>query len=363
MVEAAAETILDGDAPGIVAKNLPPGQTVRLHVLRCFEKWKNSNGQWQQVPVTLHAWASFTVDDSGFVNVDTAIPTEGVYSKPDSLALLRNGLTEGDPELKDANCKGLTGPSKPSDEVFVGLELNDEIVASTRFRLINSNSNLKFATIAEENLYGVFCRPNESAGRPVVISLHGSDGGSIEKARQRAALFASHGYPCLAVNYFARAYEGIGGLRTEHENVPLEIIESARAWLSKQESVNSEQTCLYGSSKGAEFALLAGTKFDWITSIIAVVPTDVVWEGYRDSGGTGVRTSSWSFRGEPVPYIPLFDFEPANEGVYRTNTERYTRSREFYADKVPAGASKSKKLKRKSCCLRRIAMKCGLPAT
>ena len=194
--------------------------------------------------------------DSGLVDVDTATPTEGVYSKPDPLALLRNGLTARDPDLKNANCQGLTEPTKASDEVFVGLELNDQIVASTRFRLISSNPELKFVTIAEENLHGVFCRPNQSDGRPVVISLHGSEGGSLDKARHRAALFAARGYPCLAINFFARAYEGIDGLRTEHENVTLEIIESARAWLAKQESMNSERICLYGSSKGAEFALL-----------------------------------------------------------------------------------------------------------
>jgi dienelactone hydrolase len=346
-VETASKDIVDGNAPGIIAKNLPPEQIVRFHVLRCFEKWQNSDGQWGRVPITLHAWADFKVDASGSIDINTAMPTGGVYSKPDPLALLRNGLPDGDPRLDEVNCRGLTRPSKPSDEVFVELELNNEIVANTRFRIVDSGSELTLLTIAEENLHGVFCLPNESGGRPVVISLHGSEGGSLEKVRQRAKLFASHGYACLAVNYFARTYEGIEGLRAEHENVPLEIIESARDWLAKQEKVNVKRICLYGSSKGAEFALLAGTKYDWINSIIAVVPSDVVWEGYRDDGGEGTRTSSWSFQGKPLPYVRLFDFEPANEGVYRTNTERYLRSRAFYAEDVPAARIEVEKIKAK----------------
>ncbi|MDJ0644326.1 MAG: acyl-CoA thioester hydrolase/BAAT C-terminal domain-containing protein, partial [Erythrobacter sp.] len=53
-------------------------------------------------------------------------------------------------------------------------------------------------------------------------------------------------------------------------------------------------------SKGAEFALLAGTKIEGFAAIAAIVPSDVVWEGW----GAGEPVSSFSWNGTPLPYVP-----------------------------------------------------------
>jgi dienelactone hydrolase len=106
-------------------------------------------------------------------------------------------------------------------------------------------------------------------------------------------------------------------------------MENSCLWLARQEDLNMKTLTLYGSSKGAEFAMVAATKYDWINSVVAVVPGDAVWAGYGDDDLKEQQKSSWSFEGKPLPFFPLFSFDPNQKGLYRTNTERYSRSRQF----------------------------------
>ncbi|MFN0137886.1 MAG: acyl-CoA thioester hydrolase/BAAT C-terminal domain-containing protein [Phycisphaerae bacterium] len=328
------ERVLDGDPPGIRCSGVTPGGAVRLHVLRCLEKWQPVGDSWERVPVSLHAWADFRADAHGTVAVDQSTPLRGTYQQADALALLRTGQPATDTALDDVRRPDLPVPTQPSSRVWVHLEIDNAIVASAHFELVGTISELVFETVADGGLQGVFARPKAPGRYPVIISLHGSEGGSTLKATAWAERFASRGFACLAMNYFARSYEGVAGLRTDHVEVPVETIKHARDWLRTRETVQADAIGLHGVSKGAELALLAGSKYDWIRGIVAVVPSDIVWEGYRDGGGTGARRSSWSLEGQPIPYVRLFDFNPSDQGAYRTNTERYTRSRTYFAEQV-----------------------------
>lgn len=331
---SVAPQVLDGAPPQIRVSGFSPKSVLQLHALRCFSKWQSTDGRWQQVPTVVHAWADFQTNEQGELQVDRAEPVAGVYAGADPLGLLRNGRLRGDSALSGVQDVELPFPDKPSSSVFLYAAVDGTVRARAEFELVSSLLKLDVETVAEGDLHGVFARPAESKQPPVVISLHGSEGGSVAKARSRAKMFAARGFACLAINYFAREFEGIDGLRTEHSKVPIETIRRAREWLRERKDVSADRIALHGTSKGAEFALLAASQYGWIRSVVAVVPSDAVWEGYRDGGGKGARSSSWSIAGEPVPYIPLFDFDPAQQGLYRTNTERYSRSRAFYAEEA-----------------------------
>jgi dienelactone hydrolase len=180
----------------------------------------------------------------------------------------------------------------------------------------------------------VYAYPQAGEKLPVVISLHGSEGGSVGKARSRAMPLASNGFAAVGVNYFSYPHEAIQGIPSQHAEIKLEIIESIREWLMTRPEVDINRIHLVGVSKGAELALLAASQFDWIKSTVAVVPSDVVWEGYSDGGNKKTAKSSWSVGGKPLPFVPLFEFDPKKEGMYRTNTERYSRSRDFHPDQA-----------------------------
>src|SRR3990167_4572765 len=69
-----------------------------------------------------------------------------------------------------------------------------------------------------------------------------------------------------------------------------------------------------GTSKGAEFALIAGTKMPWIKAIAAIVPTDVVWEGWGPAAAPG-KSSSFAWRGKALDFVPYKDFQQEFAGA------------------------------------------------
>ena len=91
-------------------------------------------------------------------------------------------------------------------------------------------------------------------------------------------------------------------------DIPVDRLEQARAWLAEQAEADTQRIGVMGTSKGAEFALIAGTKMPWIKAIAAIVPTDVVWEGWGNGIPAGQR-SSFSYQGKPLPFVPYKDFD------------------------------------------------------
>ncbi len=334
---AVAETIVDGRNPGIRVVGLRPNEVVRIHALRSLGKWQDEGGRYRPLRQPLHAYADFAASDAGAIEVDAAMPLNGTFSRPDPLALLRTGYRFGDPALKGVRTfQREPLDAAPEDRVSLRLERGGELAAESSFRLVASAEGLTFEEASGAGWHAVYARPAAGAKLPALMTLHGSEGGGVDKARSRAAQFAARGFATLAINYFAHPWEPIKGVPTKHIEIKVEIIESARDWLRARPEVAGDRLALHGTSKGAEFALLAATRYEWISSVVAVVPSDIVWEGYSLDGGRSEVRSSWSIGGDPVPFVPLFAYDPKQEGVYRTNTERYQRSRSHHADRASA---------------------------
>jgi dienelactone hydrolase len=132
--------------------------------------------------------------------------------------------------------------------------------------------------------------------RPGVLVLGGSEGGH---PRYLARLLAAEGFSCLAL-----AYYGAPGLPRYLVEVPLEHVETAIGWLSEHPAVSGPRVGVLGYSKGAELALLAAATFpEAIGAVVAYAPSSVAFAGIA-FGGDGRRRSSWSYRGEPLPFVP-----------------------------------------------------------
>lgn len=346
-------TLVDGLSPSIKLSGLTANEVVRLHALRSPSKWQNRSGQWQRVRQPLHAYADFAASADGVVEVASAAPLRGTYAKPDPLALLRTGLRFGAPALQGVRVFPAESVNAlAANLVQFKLERNGQIVAEAPMEITEGSDMLLFEEVSGDGWHGVFARPRNGRAADErfdgVVSLHGSEGGSVDKAKGRAGQLAAQGFAVLAMNYFAYPFEQIKGVPTEHAEINIEIIEAARTWLKARPEVDSERLALHGVSKGAELALLAAARYDWITAVVAVVPTDVVWEGYSQERGGGGSRSSWSFDGKPLPFVPLFAVAlPEHEGLYRTNTERYERSRAFHADSVALARIPVEKIKAK----------------
>ena len=186
--------------------------------------------------------------------------------------------------------------------------------------------------MAEGRINGAYAAPNDGKRHPAVILLHGSEGGDRDAARALAVRFAGHGYAAFALNYFAWDLKGLPDVPNAHVNQPIELIGQVRDWLRAQPEADVERIGLYGHSKGAEYAEVAAVYLPWVRAVAACVPTDVVWQGYgigdqrnksNTYGSPPALYSSFSWRGVPLPYVPL----EGDRSGYRTNTDFYEAKR------------------------------------
>jgi dienelactone hydrolase len=136
-----------------------------------------------------------------------------------------------------------------------------------------------------------------SGPHPVVLVLNGSGGGLD---MDKAALLSRHGFATLALAYF-----GAPPLPAWLHEVPLDYIEAALAWLATQPEIDAERIGVLGVSRGAELALLSASRLSQIRAVVAYSPSSVAW----DSGGrdkrSGTSIPAWTWRGEPVPFLPM----------------------------------------------------------
>lgn len=93
-----------------------------------------------------------------------------------------------------------------------------------------------------------------------------------------------------------------------HHNYPLERIETAIGWLKEH---GSRRIGIAGASTTGTLALTAAALFPDITLTIAMTPSDFVWQGFMQGKKDGCKEwpipgeSLFSYRGQPLPYMPF----------------------------------------------------------
>jgi dienelactone hydrolase len=288
-----------------------------------MEKWEpDAKGNWAPVNQNFVAWAKYRANRQGELDLGTAKPTEGSYTKPGALGLLWSGYREGAKEIPANLPKPAFDRAESGQNLFT-IHTEDNRSVSARFNL-GWSAKIERVPVQVGNLNGYFAFPKGATAQPVVINLHGSEGGNFSGAEARAYQFASRGIPCLALNYFAYANEAIPGVPTTNLKTPVEVLDEARQWLTKRPEADAKRIGIYGVSKGAEFSVVGASCYPWIKAVVAMVPSDVVWEGYPLASVQTGDDSTWSFGGKGLPYIPLFAIDTKK---YRVNTDRYEASR------------------------------------
>ncbi|QYE33073.1 acyl-CoA thioesterase/BAAT N-terminal domain-containing protein (plasmid) [Polymorphobacter sp. PAMC 29334] len=234
--------------------------------------------------------AEFIADRMGRVDTGTAAARSGTYTGVDPLGLFWSAAET---------------PSIGKDLVRGEVRVTATAEATTTTALTRSAPDPATLLSSRDTPFfgAVWVRPRSAGRHPVVIVLGGSEGGS-STARECAPLFAARGYATLGLPYYDPGYDPtdrIEGLPHTFTDIPVDRLAQVRAWLATQPDADASSIALWGVSKGAEFALIAASRFDWIRAVVAVVPTDVVWEGW---GASGPPTASFSFDAKPLAFQP-----------------------------------------------------------
>lgn len=160
---------------------------------------------------------------------------------------------------------------------------------------------------------GVRWLPDVPSGTGALV-LAGSSG-RVDSAR--AELLARNGVVAESIRWF--------GGRGQHDGpweIPLEL------FLGRVDRLRQrcDRVLVFGTSFGAEAALLVGALHASVEAVVAFAPSDVVWAGVR---GDGTVTSHWTLGGDPLPFVPFDDtWEPDGEipayvGLYVASRQRF----------------------------------------
>ena len=154
--------------------------------------------------------------------------------------------------------------------------------------------------VRDGGLVGVLCRPRAGAPAPGVLLLGGSEGGLHERDAQ---VLAGHGFTVLALAYF-----GMPGLPPGLIDIPLEYFVRALDLLAAEPGAGARFGIL-GGSRGGEAALLTAAHDERVGTVVSVVGSGLVTQGIDYRRGAlldilGHPTGSWTWRGEPLPYLP-----------------------------------------------------------
>ncbi|BCJ38820.1 acyl-CoA thioesterase [Actinocatenispora thailandica] len=152
-------------------------------------------------------------------------------------------------------------------------------------------------------LSGVLWLPDEPP-RAAMLVVAGSSG---RLDAQRARVFAEHGAVAASIRWFGGPGQPPGICE-----VPLETFTAALDALCRYEPA---RLGMMGVSKGAEATLLTAVRDDRLDLAVGVSPTSVVWAnvGPGRDGVTKPYRSSWTWRGEPLPFVPYDDSGPDPE--------------------------------------------------
>jgi dienelactone hydrolase len=128
----------------------------------------------------------------------------------------------------------------------------------------------------------------------VVIILSSSSG---EIPEGKAKLLASRGYAALALGYFGKE-----GLPKKLKNIPLEYFEKTLNHLKTIKDIDGSKVTLYGSSRGAELALILASLLPQdVQAVIATVPSSVAYAGL-----TLLPSAAWLYEGRAfLPPMPM----------------------------------------------------------
>ena len=269
----------------IVARRLPPGaaMTIRARLLDPNDVLWSSH-------------ATYTANGDGLVDLTSQAPVSGTYRGVDGDGLI-SSLAPDDrvsPRTFDAS-------SVAPLLVDFTADLGGQHIASAHVRRLYITDGVRMTSVREHSLSGLFFEPGTDGPRPGIIVVGGSSG-KLLFAAQVAALLAGHGYPSLALAYF-----GLDDLPPHLTEIPIAYFSRAIDWLSSQSTVRPDALGVIGRSRGAELALLLGSRLPCIRAVVAYCPSGIVWNGLGDDVPT--ELPAWCDASGPIPFLSLMSPE------------------------------------------------------
>ena len=231
--------------------------------------------------------ATFEADQSGRINTAAMAPKAGFYRSVAPSGLLWS--------MKAPSGTGFAHSLSWSDRVVrIEARIDDGEVLNAEITRTYSWSSIPSKEIELDGAIGQLWVPESDRDLPLIIVLGGYDAGA---QYAKSSLLAARGFAVLDLTYHGRS-----PLPRSLERIPLEYTADAIAWAKSQPGVDGSKVGVFGTSKGAEYALVLASKYSDIKAVAGWTPSSVVWAGI--GGASPFPKSSWTYNGRDVPYIP-----------------------------------------------------------
>lgn len=251
----------------------------------------NASTRWSDGSVWTSTNSYFT-GAKGRVDLDNTCPLYGSYACVDAMGPVWSMVCD----------QADTAAHPPLDTQPIVIKLTASLegqppVASATLTQTFLAEGVEKHSINQDGVVGDLYLPAGDGPHPAIIYMNGSSGG-IDSPR--AALFAAHGYICLALGLF-----GVPGRPRYLNDMPLEYCKNAMDWLRRTQKPDNDFVAVSGISRGGEFSLLMAAHYpDDVSAVIPFVPS-VLAHGTVSAGvpELGRNAAAWSLRGQPLPHL------------------------------------------------------------
>lgn len=235
--------------------------------------------------------AQFLIGEQGELDLSRDAPHTGDWLSADAMALVWS-MRQVTPPVEVLNQESLTAQR-------IELQLTDAQgqTVSGQFVQHYLAPGVQRVEVRQAGISATLFQPAGDEPAPLVVVLNGSGGGTPE---QRAALYAAHGYAALALAYFKAP-----GLAEHISATPLEYFERVLQWAAAELEPKDGFIAVAGLSRGAELALLLGSRFpELVSAVIGYVPSSVVHGTLRAGRPEQPRDAdAWTWQGQPLANV------------------------------------------------------------
>jgi dienelactone hydrolase len=270
--------VLMGTLFNIKLDYLPQNKNITLHAYR---------RNWQGL---LYSFACFKTDSRGQIQLNKNKPILATYSGIDSLGIFWS-MTK--PKYVNEELP-FDVKNLKSNTIYLHLEVDGKIISENELQFFIKTPDVKSEQIRTKELVANFYYPQNKQNIPLIILLGGAEGGIGPD--EYAQIIASHGYAVLALAYF-----GMENLPKSLQRIPVEYFFNAIDWVKNKPFIDTSRIVILGGSKGGEAALLVASMRNDVKGVIAVAPSNVVWQGIPNVFPS--IKSSWTLNGKELPYL------------------------------------------------------------